>query len=511
MKKIILCSFALILCSWGIFAQSLKKYEVDNFTEYTPWYHGGECAVNALHRPMEFASISLSSSYKDGKFYRPQEGRQYADVCFEAEGSQNVGKFSLSGSFNFCQSWNKGVMFASTLDPFDWNPYVIYDQTGGDWSRQSYSLWADIAYPIIKGKLSAGLGIDLKVGRGAKKVDPRPQANSNHIELRPSLAYAPLSWLKFGVAFIYALEKENSNLILYDSSVPQKLYLMKGLGQYTYEIFSNTERERKFEGDIFGGAFNVEGALSEIFRARVQLEYLNSVKSSRDIDFSKPHQRGKLFTDQLNCDVSFSGEFNGMMLLISEKVVSKSASGRELVQYFDPSPQVNSWITDSSLPGRYHRSLTSSTSRIAAVVPSKNSGTYVVDLSMIYSLDKQKYEATESFMNISRRVFSGAFEYIHDFPKAWIRGGVELGGAIPSKCENSVCLREEQDRTILEGLITPDFDYLSSKSISCTLKLSCGFSVGKTDLSIGAQGGILSCPSRKKNSARSQLFLGLTF
>lgn len=130
---------------------------------------------------------------------------------------------------------------------------------------------------------------------------------------------------------------------------------------------------------------------------------------------------------------------------------------------------------------------------------------------MIYSVDKQKYEATESFMNINRRIFTGAFDYIHDFPKTWIRGGVELCGVIPSKCERSVCLREEQDGTILEGLINPDFDYLCSKSISFSLELSCGFSVGKTDLSIGAQGGILSCPSRKKNSACSQFFLGLTF
>ena len=65
------------------------------------------------------------------------------------------------------------------------------------------------------------------------------------IGLEPTLSFNAGGAGVFSAGFTYYSYRENSNLILYDSSVPQKLYLLKGLGQYTYEIFSTTERERK--------------------------------------------------------------------------------------------------------------------------------------------------------------------------------------------------------------------------------------------------------------------------
>ena len=312
---------------------------------------------------MECASVSgdgygqaaLGADFETGTFHRAQDAETKTGVFFNADGERQVGRFRLKGDFTFRQSFENGVRFASTFDPLRAMPYVIADSTGGNWKKQDYAMWADISTPVVRGWLNAGIAMDLEVGRGAKKVDPRPQAGMCRIEIKPSLSFNCMDWFSVSAGFIYGLYRETSNLILYDSSQPQKLYLLKGLGQYTYEVFSNTERERKYDGNTLGGSLDIR-RIGRFGTFSLYGEYRNGHEKVFDIDYNKPHDRGDYYTRDFRAGFALDASREGSArwgTALKMEYCGLRHSGREFVQHFDSSPEVNSWVTDSELPGRY--------------------------------------------------------------------------------------------------------------------------------------------------------------
>lgn len=303
----------------------------------------------------DYGLASVGAKFQTGNFHKAQDAADKTGIFFDAEGERQVGIFRLKGDFRFTQSFENGVKYASTFDPLRAMPYVIADSTGGNWQKQHYDMWADMSVPIVRGRLYGGLGVDIEVGRGAKKVDPRPQAGMCRIELKPSLSVSFAPGFSMSAGFIYSLYRESSNLILYDSSVPQKLYLLKGLGQYTYEIFGSTERERKYEGNTLGGTMDLRYT-DDMGTLSIYGEYRNGLEKVMDIDYNKPHHRGNYYTHDFRTGCAISvpmyGHYrNGLGVKIEYSGLRHS--GREFVQHFDSSSDVNGWVTDSDLPGRY--------------------------------------------------------------------------------------------------------------------------------------------------------------
>ena len=328
---------------------------------------GAENGLAAQDRPLnasdmeysaeteDYGRAALGADFETGTFHRAQDAATKTGIFFSADGASRAGRFMMKGDFRFRQSFENGVRFASTFNPLRAMPYVIADSTGGNWRKQDYAMRADISAPVVKDRLSAGIGMDLEVGRGAKKVDPRPQAGMCRIEIQPSLTLNIPDMLSISAGFIYGLYRETSNLILYDSSQPQKLYLLKGLGQYTYEVFSSTERERKYDGNTLGGAFDIRHA-GQGGTVSLHGDYRNGLEKVCDIDYNKPHERGHYFTHDFRAGIAADFDMTGSRRIGWSAAAEYSGlrhSGREFVQHFDPSPEVNAWVTDSELPGRY--------------------------------------------------------------------------------------------------------------------------------------------------------------
>lgn len=163
---------------------------------------------NAIASEMEFTAKSdfgraaVGGDVESGSFHRPQEASDKYGIFFKADGERQVGLFHLKGNFDFRQSFENGIQYSSTFNPLRDMPYVIADSTGGDWRKQYYSMWVDISAKICE-KLSAGIGIDLNVGRGAKNIDPRPQAGMSKIGLEPTLSFNAGGAGVFSAGFTY--------------------------------------------------------------------------------------------------------------------------------------------------------------------------------------------------------------------------------------------------------------------------------------------------------------------
>lgn len=454
----------------------LKQYRATS-----PFWNANESALLDYVSDYPYADIWVGGEMSAGDFHRPQQPQSRYDIRFNAEGAQKVGLFYLKGGFGFRQSYQNDVRFSSVFDPLRGMPYIIADRTGGDWTRQSYDLWTDIAMPLVRNRFSAGLGVDLSVNRGAKKTDPRPQANTNRITLRPSLAFNMGRGGVISASFIWSMYKESSNLILYDSSEPQKLYLLKGLGQYTYEIFSNTERERKYDGDLWGLSASYVYSFSS-FSASISGRYRNDFEEVYDIDYNKPHFRGKLYTDIY--DVSLLLNFIGSRVrhTVSAGFEDTFRSGREIVQVFDPSPEVNSWVTDSEIPSRYRNGEMGVSASYGLWVMRGENYLWHVAVTGKYSGISQRYDAMNSLMYYRNASLQLDLEKVFFIHKGYFELGVGLAGVKAFDCRYAYTERETEDTTIRTGLMEPDYGILSSDygKVSADLTYGLGLKRSRT-------------------------------
>ncbi len=424
-----------------------------------------------------YGHASAGADAVSGSFHRPQEAERETGIFFNADGDRRVGRFRLKGQFNFRQSFENGVRYASTFNPLRDMPYVIADSTGGDWRKQDYSMWVDISTKIA-GPLYAGLAIDLEVGRGAKKVDPRPQATMSRISLAPSLSLKTGNAGILSAGFTYTTSREVSNMILYDSSTPQKLYLLKGLGQYTYEIFSNTERERKYSGDRMGALLGWQYAKGSS-SLELKAMYSNGQETVFDIDYNKPHYRGRYITDSYSAEADFG--YDGGRLCIDARIgySGSHGSGREFVQYFDSSPDVNAWVTDSEIPARYVRQQDNAVAGIGLGLVSGGNRIWDFRADTEYGNDRQSYRAMSSSMDISSLDIVGNILRNIFLKKSEIALKISGGYRMNLGSDLQYVPRETDDTNISEGLVMADYSILRADYFHAGCGIGYSFRIRK--------------------------------
>ncbi|MCM1176622.1 MAG: hypothetical protein NC308_06965 [Clostridium sp.] len=422
-----------------------------------------------------YGHAAIGADIVSGSFHRPQEGEVGTGIFFNADGDRRVGRFRMKGQFNFRQSFENGVRYASTFNPLRDMPYVIADSTGGDWRKQDYSMWVDISTKIA-GPLYAGLAIDLEVGRGAKKVDPRPQATMSRISLAPSLSLKTGNAGILSAGFTYTTSREVSNMILYDSSTPQKLYLLKGLGQYTYEIFSNTERERKYSGDKMGALLGwqyTKGNSSLELKAM----YSNGQETVFDIDYNKPHYRGRYITDSYSAEADFGYDGGKWCIDADVEYSGSHGSGREFVQHFDSSPDVNAWVTDSEIPARYVRWQDNAGAEVGVGLVSGGKKIWDFRIATEYSNDRQSYSAMSSSMEISSLEIGG--NILRNIFMRTSELALKVSGGYRMNLGNSLQYvpREADDTNICEGLVMADYEILKAGYLHAGCSIGYGFRI----------------------------------
>jgi len=405
----------------------------------------------------EYGSLEAGAEGEGGALHLAQEADKKVDLYLDASGEKQVGRFRMRGSFLFKQSFENGVRYASTFHPTRPMPYIIADSTGGNWRKQDYVMDVDISMPVIADRLSLGVAMGLEAGRGAKKTDPRPQAGICDISVVPSMSVNAGVAGVFSAGFSYGLYRESSDLILYDSSQPQKLYLLKGLGQYTYEVFSSSQRERKFEGHKLGGKFawtkTMDGLVLD-----ARGEYRNGIERVFDVDYSKPHDRGRYITHEYNATASALLERQSWGGEIALSYVGSHGSGREIIQHYESSSDVNSWVTDSENPARYTRQEGIITLAANAwLKDDAGNKTWKFGASLDRDNTVQQYKATSSYMRQDVLYFHPSVERDIYLNSGVILLGIngELSHLLSSRLDYTV--REESDTNISEGLIRHDF------------------------------------------------------
>ncbi len=452
---------------------------IDNYKLTNPYLNTHNASGLALTDKLEYANIYLGTEFSNGSFHRPQEAKKYNNYLFSAEGAVNLGSFYVTGGFLFNQAYKKGIQFNSICNPFRGTPYIIADSTGGDWTMQSYQMQAKIVSPFVGDWISFGLEMGIGVDRGAKKIDPRPQSNTNNIDIYPSITIKPGGGNAIGGSFNYSRFREDVNLMLYDSSEPQKLYLLKGMGQYTYDIFSTVSRDRKYSGDKLGGSISYSYH-SKRLSVLVSAEHNSYVEEVSDIEMNKPKLQGRLYQldNKLNLDVQ--AKSNQILHKIQGYYAWSEYSGREIIQVFNSSPEVNAWITQSEAPRRSLVEEKQAGLEYSFVLYPENGKYYnwKITLGNMYKDFNDSYQALESYMKYKSNLTGLSIEKNITMEKYYLSFGIN--GAFHKVWDNSMSyiLREESDHTIFNGLIEPDYLIVQSDFIYGALNAMFGYRIG---------------------------------
>lgn len=460
---------------------------------------------------LNYSDVKIGATGKTGDFHRPQKPKSSSMYNFCADGALNMGGFYLSAGFKFSQIFENDVKFTSILDPYRGTPYMIADSTGGDWQKQLYNMWLKVASPYYNDFVSVGISAGLDVGRGAKKTDPRPQANSNQIGVKPSVTFR-LGSHSLGGNFSYRRFMENSNLMLYNSSESQKIYLMKGFGQYTYDIFSTIERERRYNGNGygFGAQYAYNGSSTQVLLFG---GYENYTEEAVDIEYNKPRKRGRLYETSYNFGLRATFDGDRMTHVVSARYDDIERSGREIIEVFNPSSGVNAWITDSEAPRR--SVVTDKMIDLNYSLLLKKSAELTdwrFDLNATYDDFADEYAVMKSFLRYknlysSLRVQKSLNINDRNFIQASITGGYKY---VWDKQMNIVG-REETDKTIEVDFVGADVDYLFSSCYVGQVDVMYGYNL-KNKNSIYVKGSFNRAQATR-NVGRSvfSLWVGYNF
>lgn len=392
----------LILSTTSAFAQNSYDYLATEFQKSTNIsLNSGIFSSSIFDDRIQFSKVEISYNNESGDFHRVQTGDKITNLGFSSEGSYIGKRLYMIGKFDFTQNSNKGVRFTSMLDPYRGTPYDLADSTYSNWRSQYYRAGGKIAYELVPNLLSIGVEVMTNVSRGAKQVDPRPKTNNSNIEFSPSISLSKGSHV-LSIAGGYRVFKENVDLILYNSSESQKIYEFKGLGQYTYDIFSTTQRERNYNGSGINGlaSYKYENGPLTLF---LEGKYTNYTEEALDIEESKLKLVGRFYNNESMIKFKTQYQTQHSLNILKLHYANINQSGREIIQVFDPSESVNNWITDSEVPQRWKYSNIDMGAEYSYSLISKSKGYTPLSITALanYKENKESYDVMNTYRNFN--------------------------------------------------------------------------------------------------------------
>lgn len=181
----------------------------------------------------DFNTLDISGRYSGGDFRRAQTGQHISGADFSTEGAKRVGKVSLDGEFAYSNTSDRGSAFNTLLyDPYDERfLYTATDTTASTWKRQSYTMGIKAGMPVVGDRLWAGMAVRYADKIAAKQQDPRAESYHYTAKVVPSAVVAT-GIGRFGVNASWSRTFERSTPSLSNSQVIQRVFLLRGLGNY---------------------------------------------------------------------------------------------------------------------------------------------------------------------------------------------------------------------------------------------------------------------------------------
>ena len=201
------------------------------------------------------------------------------------------------------------------------------------------------------------------------------------------------------------------------------------------------------------------------------------MESVFDIDYNKPHYRGKYYTDSWRGKFGFLYDPANWGLHVSAEYNGSRGSGRELVQYFNSSSDVNAWVTDSEIPARYVSVNHDVDAEAGVALKRDGYETWRFAATAGWNSLDQTYKATSSEMKVVSADFGARISRQIKLAKAELDFAGSVDGSKNLDASLQCSRRETDDDNIPVGLVQEDFKILSSNVFGASLEMGCDWSL----------------------------------
>ncbi|MEI5986012.1 MULTISPECIES: DUF6850 family outer membrane beta-barrel protein [Sphingobacterium] len=231
-----------------------------------------------LSYPKNFGEVELNYQGTSGDLRLAQEAYSQRNINFYAIGSNELGKFQISGDFLFNKKLTDSLSFGQRNDMEPWNPYSYYASKAGNYESQLYRSNFTLSYQLGK-ILRPFMQINYQYLWTTGSVDPRFDNKVFGIQYRPGLQ-VNVKNSSVALAAIIGNGRESQAISYKNKNYSQSLqypdrihYLSLGYGN---NAIKDSLNNRKYT-DLWG----LEVSLHQPLSTNTSLDILSSLKKNK--------------------------------------------------------------------------------------------------------------------------------------------------------------------------------------------------------------------------------------
>lgn len=162
------------------------------------------------------------------------------------------GKDIFSGAAGFSTGTKRNTSWIDVVDADILYPYIVSDDTGGDYISETYSL--EGSYSLYAGRNIAGLRVSYKGELAHRGRDPRPKNTASTLTLNPGWSFAVNDRHSIGIFADYTYYKQHVGISVEEESKTYVFYIMRGMGLFDRKFsLGETSFSRYYRSNAFSG------------------------------------------------------------------------------------------------------------------------------------------------------------------------------------------------------------------------------------------------------------------
>lgn len=193
----------------------------------------------------QISTLSLNYNSQTGHFRTVQTAEKHREITFKSSGISSIGRFRLSGYFNFVKTSEDSLAWSLQGVPNGATPYYFAAAKPGKFERLNYNFGGLLSYALVSDQLFLAAAADYFYNNTARSVDPRSSVQTFRLALHPQLLYKSGQQV-FGAVYHYSYGKEDNRVSYKNDQYTggetieggsRVNYLMMGYG-YMYPVYA---------------------------------------------------------------------------------------------------------------------------------------------------------------------------------------------------------------------------------------------------------------------------------
>ena len=459
--------------------QTVSLNSFDLVRVLNPWLNSTNPTGLSLMPDILPGKMSLNYHDETGDYKRVQQGENINHYSFHTQRYIKINNTSLYGDFSYDKSFEKGTDYTNLNNPYRETPYLLVDTIGNDIiDREFFTLNGDLSTPVFNNMIW-GFSIYFNVGLASQNRDPRPKNKVLDLSVSQGLMYS-FSKVNIGLNLLYSYYNEDIAIGIVGENIQMAFFQLHGLGTSTYHVASSFNR--LYKRNSFGGEVQMNfksGKLNSLTGAQMiyLIETADDGRKAGNASWSSVKNDSELEGIKLKIYNTTTINNNSSIHYFNVDVKINSMLGTEIIQRLEVvgDADAEDWITYGKEEKYSSMLIDAGLSYNYLKMKEEYKQNYDFKLAVNYFDFEQAYyipNQQESYKNL---LFSLGFDKSFYLK----RNMFSIGAGLKYKKNISGSQNFEENTFIIDKLLAPDFNYLTSDFYATGLKLSYEISLNK--------------------------------